>query len=479
MMLVAMSTAISLCARVAKSILNRRCEERDAWFLSRQLAVRARRGEGGFIVMALATYREPRRAQQLLINGQVFNGYVLTYVCIALAALPGTATPIQIQSMEYHGRLAAKYENLKERSAVVLGPPPGTLYSGLRTEMLGNLEVAISGAKARASVYYEGTRDGQLELTELFIDAGVDENAFVLVGRKREVWGNGITWNPANLLGEPLFDPETWRTRPLDGVPGREMFQVGTAMPAGEFTLYALPGLVDPGGNKETGLDLAARATFLFDELETNIGAVQTVNGKNRRSRRSALAFWFSAPLGSQTTLFGDASAHFHNPFLYPSDTTLDLDAGRAGETVGSFLLGLRYRLPSDTLLRMEYFRNGFGYSDGQREALFEGLASAFATLDLTNFERFASNYTRFLLSKNWVSFSAVHQAISPKWDWRAGVTLGIDDGSYSPSFSVSYQLTRSIELRVDGLLDRGPDTAEFRQQAIENRFTGGVVWHF
>nr|VFJ46052.1 MAG: hypothetical protein BECKDK2373B_GA0170837_101216 [Candidatus Kentron sp. DK] len=429
------------------------------------------------MVLQLDIAQKSRFTFCVIGDGWVSNGYALIGVCIALVALPGAATTIP--SIDYHGRLVAEYESAKERTDVVLGPPPDTLYSGLRTEMVGNLGLAAGEAKARASVYYEGARAGQLDLTELFIDVEVDENAFVLAGRKREVWGNGITWNPANLLGEPLFDPETWRTRPLDGVPGREMLQAGAVMPAGEFTFYALPGLVDPAGNKETGLDLAARATFVFGELETNTGAVQTIAGGNRRSRRSALAFWFNTPLDSQTTLFGDASVHFHNPFLYPADAALHEDAEQAEETVGSFLFGLRHRLPGDALLRIEYFRNGFGYSGQQREALFQGLAGAFATSDLTRFGRFASNYTRFLLSRNWINFSAVHQAISPKWDWRAGIVLGIDDGGYSPNFSVAYHLTRTIDLRLDGFWDLGPDTAEFRQQAVESRFWGGLAWHF
>lgn len=127
--------------------------------------------------------------------------------------------------------------------------------------------------------YVDSTGRGTFSLTEGYLEYRFLDSLYSIVGQRREVWGNGVTWNPANIVGtEVFYDADLQRNRPIEAQKGRLMAKIGYLFPDGygSFEVYALPLLVNRQGDYEgdfNELDLAAKLNLILaNDFTKSIG---------------------------------------------------------------------------------------------------------------------------------------------------------------------------------------------------------------
>lgn len=395
-----------------------------------------------------------------------------------LILLLGTWVTCADADVTVRGRLQSYYESVSQRHDVALSMPSLPSSSWVtETAITGelrsqNLSVVIAG-------YASAGSGSNGLLTEGYGSLIFGGGWRLLAGVKREVWGNGIGWNPSNVLdNEVLFDKKKWRTRPFDGIAGREMVKASWTTATGEYAFYALPILKDPWGNEKAGWEWAARATWLVGELEVNAGVVETVSGAPTEMSRKSAALWASAPWSDRITVFGDLAVAFRNPYHYPANDLRDPPSD-AHAPVISGLLGANVRLWGEMLLRGEFSYNGYGYSDSERARYLEGLIASAQQADFVTLGRWGATYQRYLLSRRYIGVTLSRQGVADL-DWRLSLAYGADDSSYSPSVAAAYHITPRLDVFTELSYDGGRQRlAELRHQPVARRVMTGVTWYF
>jgi len=376
------------------------------------------------------------------------------------------------------GRFRVYYDAIATRpQAALSGPAPSS--SGMMAEAVLASEFRSDSIFAKLAGYATGGGDNAALLTEGYAAHHPKPGVRLLAGLKREVWGNGVAWNPANLLDNELpFDPKTWRSRPLDGIAGRQMLLFGINNASGEYEMILLPQLKDPWGHTRAGGELATRITWLWDATEVNVGLIKTISNAPARMRRSAISLWGSRPINDGMTVFGDFAVHFSNPFSYPQTDFAHIATNGRTPVVAS-LIGANLRLPWEMSLRVEAAYNGFGYNRQERIRYLDGLTVSAQRGEIATVQAWAQRYQRYLLSRRYVGATLSREGISSTFDWRLGILFGMDDRSHSFSGALTYHVTPRLDLSIEAVYDGGPKPwSELANQPVARRLMGGLVWH-
>lgn len=215
------------------------------------------------------------------------------------------------------------------------------------------------------------TMDGTVpntQIFELFADFSWNDAVYLRFGKQTVKWGVGYFFSPADVinLGEiDIQDPTAQREGPV-------ALRVHCPVPGTQTNFWAYAILPkDAEDMKPEDVALAAKAEFLASSWEIGVGgwyrydkapkAVLTASGSVRKVSvfGEAVAAW-----GSDKTFVTDVDALTPG---YVTTTKYDDKLFFSG-TLG----GYYYDADRELIIAAQYFYNGDGYEDGDREALIQ-----------------------------------------------------------------------------------------------------------
>jgi len=307
-----------------------------------------------------------------------------------------------------------------------------------------------------------------------------DETSSFTLGERREVWGNGIRWNPANIISHELFyDIRRQRDKSFEAQKGRLMLKYFSLFSDYAISLYLFPQLIDIRQSHEDGIEVAFKCSGLIKNIETNMAFIQTMSGGDQQSKKSDLSFWASYTFPYNLTLFGDQLISFQNRFIYPVDSSLNENTDRINEITYSTLLGASYRW-NETVLRGEMYYNGFGYDSNERSDYINGINLLYQQSQYSDANKWLNQYEQYLLSKTFIGLTIIQVNLLPDLDMQFQLVYGLEDSSFPASLTFTYHLSGHIDFTANVEINTGiDDDAEFNQQVTNSQLLMGVVWHY
>ncbi len=206
-----------------------------------------------------------------------------------------------------------------------------------------------------------------ISVFELFADWSWNDAVFFRFGKSTVKWGVGYFWSPAdvvNLTAIDVMDPTARREGPVS-------FRVHYPVPKTQHNLYAY-AIVDQATMNAADTAVALKAEFLAGNYEIGLG------GFYKRTRPERAMLTVTGPLfGTGVDLFAEASLARGSdkqfvksisgslPVPAIATETYDDRAFFSGTIGGSYA-------NSDLKLSVsgQYYFNGEGYSDAEREAI-------------------------------------------------------------------------------------------------------------
>ena len=313
-------------------------------------------------------------------------------------------------------------------------------------------------------------------VNELYFDYVYSPSIYWLCGQKREAWGNGILWNPANVI-----DPQILYDRPIEAQKGRIMVRNEQSYDWGSRDIYLMPVFLNSEGSLfPSGVDLAFKITGMLNDLEINVGGVQTCLTNNGVRKTSALGVWMSRVYPNNLTFTADYRCAFLSPYLYPSDDDLNENIKRKDQLSNSVLLGLSLRVPYKNItIRGEYFYNGWGYTLQERQNFINGFNKMNNTQNYSNYQKWLDVYEPYLLSQNYLGFSFLYSDILGIYDWQFQTAYGIDDQSVVCFNNLNVHLNDKIDLYNRIMINGGKNEySEFKQQIYNSQFAIGISFY-
>jgi hypothetical protein len=292
-------------------------------------------------------------------------------------------------------------------------------------------------------------------------------------GKQRIAWGSGFVWNPTNRL-EPAKNPVNagleqegvWAAR-MDVVPASWLGFVLVAT-RGDTNVGDLPFGATPQ-KRNAG---ALRVRFLVKDTDL---ALVTSGGAEKPS---LVGFDLARDLGP-VSVHAEGSVYRGSeiPPLRPGQTFFRIAAGAL-------------RATGETSLALEYFFNGEGYDDGQRDAYLRALDESYAAstdphLSPAEREQALQSYLagaavpysgglglrRHYLQASW-SRSHLHGDLS----LNARALVGLSDGAVAFTPGLGYAPRGNVTLSLDGVLLLGPDSSEYRLAPVHGAIQAHVT---
>lgn len=359
-------------------------------------------------------------------------------------------------------------ENLYFRSAATALNRDDVLGLGRNVDLLratlaakesrGNLRILFRGVAERR-FGSAGDRSDFLA-RQAYVQYAWGAGLSLRVGKQRVAWGSGLAWNPTNRL-EPAKNPLN---------PGLEQEGVLAARMDWTPTPWAGVIVVAARGDSGTG-DLpftadrprrrtaAARARFLVKDTDL---ALVVSGGKNQRT---LVGLDLGRNVGA-LALHAEATATAGAELAPPRDerTFFRLVAG-ALHTRG------------ETALSAEYFWNGEGYTESERDTWLGALEEAalrardprlpapVREAALRAYLEGASlPYSGGLgLRRHYLQAAWTRSGIRAKWTASMRAVLGLSDGGAAFTPGIGFAPREDVTLSLDAVLLRGPEDSEFR----------------
>lgn len=218
-----------------------------------------------------------------------------------------------------------------------------------------------------------GTRINTIELLRANIGFYITEYLFFRLGRQQMHTGYGYGWNPvdfANTLKDP-YDPEA----ELKGIDAAKMtFTIGNSFSASVSGVYT-------GDDADDGIDfkdimLLSENKIWFPGIEIMLNGLYEYDEEKGED-----TFPSSLGLGLKFNLFdigfyGEAAARFGSRNVYYDSP--DNSVIKTG-TIPSFLAGMEYMFPNELTAVLEYFYNGEGLSNDEKDYYEQAVEQAVA----------------------------------------------------------------------------------------------------
>jgi len=287
------------------------------------------------------------------------------------------------------------------------------------------------------------------ELMRLSAIVYLTDNISMEIGRQSMLTGYGYGWNPidfANPLKNPA-DPDA----DLRGVDGAAL-----RMYPGDTTSLKLYGIL-PDSLLSSGLD--------YEEIKAGAEAIIYLPGLEVR----LAGFWdydksegsdaYTPSVGTALMLdlfgigvYGEAAAR-KGSRNYFADGALGLT--RKTDWLISGLAGLEYTFESELYAVVEYFYNGEGYDESEREK-FKNTLIAYAgpTVDLLGM------YSLGYFAKHYILINLMQPFYDINTDINLSVLYSLDAGALTlmPSMNYSFSGNFSVKLAYTGMLDLSDD---------------------
>ncbi len=312
-----------------------------------------------------------------------------------------------------------------------------------------------------------------------------NKNSTIDLGKKAYKWGKGYAWNPVGFINRPKDpnDPqealEGYITGELDLI---KSFASRESLDNIALTTVLLPvydGINDEFG-AEKNVNLAAKLYFLYRDTDIDL---LFYTGNSRSTRFGAD---FSKNISTNFEIHGEAAY-----VLDEKKLLLEEDGTSRFETEDRFssLLGLRYLTENDLTAIVEYYYNGNGYTEEQRELFYHYVENG--TVDLDDSERsMFLQHTRELSIRGYGRPSVGRNYLYAKFTQKEpfdilyftpGLTtiINLDDGSASLTPEIAYTGITNWELRLRFSLLTGGSFSEFGEKQSSNKVELRLRWFF
>jgi hypothetical protein len=269
---------------------------------------------------------------------------------------------------------AFTWNNLWDGSSTIFNPESRAVSLGLGATVFFDArpkdDFRVYGA-AKTSWPLSRTVSGvplpNIQIFELFSDFSINDRVFFRFGKSTVKWGVGYFWSPAdviNLESINIFDAETQREGPVN-------FRVHFPLLGTQSNFY-LYTILDSSDIKFETSAMAAKAEFLIGSYELGLG------GYYRYDTAERAMLTLTGPFGDMD-VFGEAmiSRGSAKTFVQSIKTSADWDIeySTASDVRDNFYfsasIGAIYSNSGENFSALaQYFYNGEGYTDTNRDSL-------------------------------------------------------------------------------------------------------------
>jgi len=307
--------------------------------------------------------------------------------------------------------------------------------------------------------------------------------ATVDLGKKVFKWGTGYAWNPVGFIDRPK-DPNN-PEESLEGYVGAGLDLIKSI--DGSLQTVALTTVVLPvwqDVNEDFGevnnINIAAKLYMLYRDTDIDL-VILTGN-----SRSDGYGVDFSRNLAPNFEIHGEFAYLTNIKQYYLSETGTLTQRDRS---VKQYLLGLRYLTESDITTIIEFYHNGAGFSESERERFYQlvdsceiqTLNSGIDTLLQTAENIAQKGYSSPHLSSNYLYVKINQKDPFDILYFTPGMIaiLNLDDLSYSVTPEVLYTGFTNWEFRLRFAFLNGDNFTEFGEKQNENKLELRVRYHF
>jgi hypothetical protein len=397
-------------------------------------------------------------------------------LAVSLLALPAAASAreLQVGLEDFYYRTA---ETVLNRGNVLrLDPGEDLLRATLhwREDVRDDLRLVVRGFVQRR-IGAEDTTDWKLR--QAYAQWSPLDIATVRVGRQRIAWGSGLAWNPTNRIEAPK--------NPLNV----SLEQQGSLAVRVDVVPFTWAGLIL----------VAARSEVESADLPFAVRAPRRRTAAVRGRflvRDTDLAVVLSGG-SAQPSLVGlDVGRTVGEVAVHAEAATYrgaEMAPPRTGERFVRLTAGLLWTRGEHLTLAAEYFFNGEGYGDPEREDWLQGLrGSSAAALDPRlpppQRDAAAAQYAALAgipfagglgLGRHYLHASWSSRMSAGRWTTSARAVLGLSDGSVALTPGVQWSPRGDLGLELDAIALLGPESSEFRLAPLRTAVQARVKVQF
>lgn len=374
-----------------------------------------------------------------------------------------------IRDINLNSSLLGKLESGDDRTSL-------SIWFSFKEYKIGQalLSAAYGNEIQEAGVYEiiktQGDSILYLNLLRFSSNIYITDNLSLEVGRHSMLTGYGWGWNPmdfANPLKNPL-DPDA-AFKGVDGISLKSyILDIATLKIYGILPLEPLISGLDYRDIKVGG-----ELTLYFTGFEGKLTGIYDYDSdKENDSYPTSLGGGFLVDLFG-IGLYGEFALRdgSRNNFIVK-----DMTLKRKTSWLYSYLIGAEYTFVTDTYLTAEYFFNGEGYNDSERDLFSDTVTQGLITSDLISLYRLG------YFAKHYVMINVVQQL----YDFNSEINLSgiysIDSGALTVTPSINYTFTGNFSLKVSyiGLYDLlKDDFSEVTELPVNHIVTAAFIYDF
>jgi len=393
----------------------------------------------------------------------------------------------QKETLELSGQLDARYSLIKSRNSSVLyalqyyNRPLSDVLSSYRADFYlnGDYHTGDVGVHLKTYSGYYGSNQANIDLYELYGNASITGNSFLLLGQKMYNWGKGYAFNPVGFVN-PKKDPEN-PDQPQSGLLSMN-YQYTKSFTRGALNNISLDLILLPSANTINGKVAEAENTDIAGKIylllwNTDIDLM----GYYSRVNPEKYGFDFSRNVIPSLEIHGEYSRFTNLPRYYLLNDSL-----RTENIDGSsYLFGFRWLNSWNITTIGEYYRNEAGLSKAEFDEYYGFLANAVvsgnnvaASGALNTSKTYFSNpnlMQEYLYLKaswqepfNWLYFTPAVQ-----------VLYNLADHSYSAGFPVSYKPITNLEFVFWPAVFAGGENSEYGSKQYESKLDLWATFYF
>lgn len=297
-------------------------------------------------------------------------------------------------------------------------------------------------------------------------------------------WGQGMVWNPSNLI-----DPRKNFSSPFEEREGSTLFKGIYQFSDASLSLVFVPVSNVTSGSFTFLTNANAEPLYSVKWAGQQEQSDYSLNVTGSKAIKTSLGLEASITLDSGWVLYSEGSIHQGSSNYYvvrTSPTTFQFSQTKSGDTslFGDLVFGGRYNLTSDLTVSCEYYHHGDGYGGAEAGTYFDSLEMAGSNYLINPLYQIfladANSRTTFAnLRQNYLDISLNRTESGDKLRYQGSVLLGLDDGSGSINASAEYFFTDPFSLRTMVNLPFGPLRSEFGSSYFTNQYVITATYYF
>jgi hypothetical protein len=355
----------------------------------------------------------------------------------------------------------------------------------------------IAGGFVNRYDYAAGNHD-RLRVKELFFSWSVNSHWDLTVGKKILKWGTGYAWTPTGVL-DPRRDPRDPTDR-LSQYEGRELIELRGTYGSHNFTaVYAAPNLFSKlrtGGQED---QWAFKYNSLIRKLDYSL--IASFGGPDAPNRYGANATYV---IGQAMELHGEVIVQRGSRLLYPLAAAQDDPRmtfasppyaplkEHDGAVHSRGLIGANYTFPSGWNLVVEYYRDGQGLSEIERQRfdefvsyneqqhrLLAGADQSQITLPAANLLWTLQGIGGFNRARDYLFARLARDRMAKKWSVENIAIFSLRDGSSVWIPQVSFDFSERIGTYLRYTYYAGGRITEFGSLPWRSTCNLGLAFRF